>query len=171
MARDLALQERAGEGGVERLHDACAWRGRRRLLRARTGFGGDRLEGVDVERVGDVDHDLAVELGAVAAQHIGDDRVPDSKHDDVAGEGIADGARPRLAWQFAGERLGLLLRRAEQRDAVTAGEEAGGDATGHVAGADDGDVHVVLLGVCRSGPAGSRSTMRTLTAGDRWTDD
>jgi hypothetical protein len=30
---------------------------------------------------------------------------------------------------------------------------------------------VVLLGVCRSGPAGSRSTMRTLTAGDRSTDE
>jgi hypothetical protein len=55
--------------------------------------------------------------------------------------GFTDGAGACIAGQFAGERLGLRRFGAQQRDGVAAGQGAGGDATGHVAGADDRDVH------------------------------
>ena len=51
-----------------------------------------------------------------------------------------------VAGELVGERLRLLDARAQQRDAVAAGECAGGDAAGHVARADDRDVHGGSLG-------------------------
>src|SRR5215207_264412 len=64
---DLSLDERPGEGGVERLDDPgtgrCAFRDL--LGRRAVGRGDEPVEGLYVDGVGDVDDDLAGELVAV----------------------------------------------------------------------------------------------------------
>ena len=101
----------------------------------------ERRVGLRVDRVGDVDDRLAGELIAVAAEDVVDRLVPDGEHDDVAGDRVADGAGAHVAGELAGERLRLGRLGAQQRDGVAAGQRSGGDATSHVAGADDRDVH------------------------------
>ena len=61
-------------------------------------------------RVGDVDDDLAVELVAVAAEHVVQRLVPDGEDDDVARERVADGAGAHVAGQLARKRLRLVGR-------------------------------------------------------------
>ena len=111
------------------------------LLRGRAGLHRQRRVGLRVDGVGDVDDGLAGELVAVAAEHVVERLVPDGEHDDVAGDRVADGAGAHVAGELAGERLRLVLVGAQQRDGVAAGQRAGGDATSHVAGADDRDLH------------------------------
>jgi hypothetical protein len=96
---------------------------------------------VDINRIRDVDDDFAVELVAVAAEDIVDGRVPDSEHDYVAGERVADLTGAHVAGQLVRERLRLGALGPEQRDGMTSGKCAGRDAAGHVPGADDGDDH------------------------------
>src|SRR3954471_8519774 len=163
LAGDLALDQSAGERGVERLDDPGA-RGLSGDLRGGgAGLDGQRLEGLRVDGVGDVDDDPAAELVPIAAEHLIERLVPHGEHDDVVGELVADGAGAHVAGELAGERVGLAGLVTEQRHGVAAGERARGDATAHVAGADDGDVHgpssrgsVVRSVVRRRGPGGLR---------------
>ena len=109
------------------------------------GLEVERLERVDVNRVRDVDDDLAAELIAVSAEDIVDGGVPDGEHDHFTGERVADLTGAHLAGQLVRERLCLVAIGPEQRDGVASGKTAGRDAAGHVPGADDGDVHAYLL--------------------------
>ncbi len=139
--RPLDLHRASGKGGVEGLDDLHARRLGGDLLRRRPGLQVERLERVDVNRVREVDDELAVELVAVPAEDIVDGRVPDGEHDRVAGERVADLTGAHVAGQLFCERLCLLALGPEQRDGMASGKGAGRDAAGHVPGADDGDVH------------------------------
>ena len=99
-------------------------------LRGRGAVGGDGqgVEGLEVQRVGDVDDDLAGEAVAALGDDGADGGVGDREDDDVAAH-----------------RGGAVVL-AEQLDGVAALAGDGGDGLAHVAGADDGEVcHGVLL--------------------------
>ena len=119
-----------GEGGVEGLEHA-----RLRQRGGDLGGGGavgghdQGVEGLEVQRVGDVDDDLAGQALAALGDDLGDGGVGDREDDDVASD------------------RGCDVVGAEQLDGVAALGGDGGDGLAHVAGADDGEVcHEVLLG-------------------------
>src|SRR6478735_672316 len=122
--------EGAREGGVEGLEDLGVRQGGGDL-----GGGGavgrddEVVEGLEVERVGDVDDDLAGELLAALGDDVGDGGVGDGEDDDVTGDG------------------GVDVALAELLDAVAALGRDRRDGLAHVAGADDAEVrHGALLG-------------------------
>ena len=57
------------------------------------GGDGEGVEGLEVQRVGDVDDDLAGQVGAPGGEHVGDGRVGHREDDDVA-EGASRSAGP-----------------------------------------------------------------------------
>ena len=61
-----------------------------------------------VDRVGDVDDHLAIELTGVGAEHVVDGRVRDREHDDVAVQMVADRTGAHVAGELVGERPRLL---------------------------------------------------------------
>jgi hypothetical protein len=81
----------------------------------------ERVEGREVQRVGDVHDDLAGEGLPAALQDLGDGRVGDGQDDDVAGD------------------LLLGAGRADQLDAVAAPAGDRRDGLAHVPGTDDAD--------------------------------
>ncbi len=97
---DRALDQRAGERRVERLDHLRAGNGAGDLLRDRARLDVQRRVGVRVDRVGDVDDDLAVELVAVASEHVRHRLVPDREHDDVTVERVAGPARDDIAGEL-----------------------------------------------------------------------
>src|SRR3712207_1934651 len=107
-----SLSQRSGERRVERLDDFRARRLGRDLLRGRTGLELERLEGVDVYRVGDVDDDLAVELVAVATENVWNGRVPDGEDDDICGQRLAHLTGAYISRELVGDRLRLGPLRA-----------------------------------------------------------
>src|SRR3954453_19434696 len=112
-----------GEGGVERL-DHAGLRKRRGDLGGGGAVGRDdqRVEGLDVQRVGDVDDDLAGQLLTALGDDVGDRPVVDREDDDLAGDRL----------------VGVLV--AKQLDGVAAPADDGGDCLTHVAGAEDAHV-------------------------------
>src|SRR6478752_3985942 len=126
---DGARGKGAGERGVERLEHVRLGEGCGDL-RGGGAVGGydQRVEGLEVQRVGDVDHDLAREALATLGNDGADGGVGDREDDDVAAH-----------------RCGAVVL-AEQLNGVTALACDGGDGLAHVAGTDDADVcHEVLL--------------------------
>ncbi len=81
----------------------------RDLLCRRAGLDRQRLEGLRVDRVDDVDDHLAVQLVAVATEDIVERLVPDGEHDDVAVQRVVGPGRAYIAGQLARERLGLCV--------------------------------------------------------------
>src|SRR6478735_2017240 len=130
---DGARGKGAGERGVERLEHVRLGEGCGDL-RGRGAVGGydQRVEGLEVQRVGDVDHDLAREALATLGNDGADGGVGDREDDDVAAH-----------------RCGAVVL-AEQLNGVTALACDGGDGLAHVAGTDDADVchEVLLMCVC-----------------------
>ena len=61
------------------------------------GRDDQRVEGLEVQRVGDVDDDLAGEAVAALGDDVGDGGVGDGEDDDVAGDRGGDVARRRAA--------------------------------------------------------------------------
>jgi nucleoside-diphosphate-sugar epimerase len=86
------------------------------------------------------------ELAVVGAENVGDRVVGDGEHDDLALQLIADGPGAHLAGELVGELAGAVGARSEQHHPMAAGEQSGRDATRHVAGADDRDLHAAALG-------------------------
>ena len=82
---DLAGGEGARERRVESLDDLRVWNLACDLLRDRASRDRQRLIGLGVDGVRDVDDDLAVQRLAVPAQDVVDRLVPDRQDDDVAG--------------------------------------------------------------------------------------
>ena len=122
LAADRARRERRGEVGVERLEHLRLGQA---LLQARGGGAAhghdERVEGREVEGVGDVDDGLAGELVAVGVGDRGERRIGHGEHDDVAGD------------------PGVGVRAADVLDVGAAAREDAGDGLTHVAGAEDGD--------------------------------
>src|SRR3954453_4145599 len=120
---DGAGGQGGGEGGVERL-DHAGLRKRRGDLGGGGAIGRDaqRVEGLDVQRVGDVDDDLAGQLLTALGDDVGDRPVVDREDDDLAGDRL----------------VGVLV--AKQLDGVAAPADDGGDCLTHVAGAEDAHV-------------------------------
>ena len=133
---DGAGGEGAGERGVERLEHRGVGQGRGDLGGGRAvGGHRERVEGLEVQRVGDVDDHLAGERGTTRLEDRRDGRVGHGQHDDVAERGVE-----------------VVL--AEQVHGVTATARDRRDGLAHVAGADDGEVgHGVLLCQCCGGAA------------------
>ena len=109
---DGAGRQGGREVGVERLEHARL-RQRGSDLGGGRAVGGDgqRVEGLEVQRVGDVDDDLAGELVGALGEDVGHGRVGDGENDDVAGDrlvgvglvehldGVAAlGDEPEMAW-------------------------------------------------------------------------
>ena len=66
--------------------------------------------------------------------------IPERQDNQITVDGITPGSgRDRVGPQVRCQLLGLFARVAEQLHAVAAGQGTNGNASGHVAGADDGD--------------------------------
>jgi hypothetical protein len=110
---DLAGDERAGKGGIEGLHDGRPARDELcDLLRGRTsGLCGQPVPRLCIDRVGDVDDDLAIEAVGVLLHGILDARVVEGEDDDLAAEAgvrlspVAESPSSSASWRaFAGSR-------------------------------------------------------------------
>jgi hypothetical protein len=104
-----------------------------------------RSERGEVQRVGDVDDEPIAELVVVGAQNIRDRVVGDGKHDDLARQRVADRPGAHLARQLVRDLAGLVGPRPQQSHPMATGEQPGPDATRHVAGAHDRDLHAAAL--------------------------
>jgi len=117
--------------------------GRGRLgdfLRARRAVGGGEPVGRSIDRVADVDDDLAREGVSVLGDHRYDIGVPEGHDDDVPGRDGAELSRRGAAAESLGQLSGLGLIAADDLDGVAARHCQRADGAGHVPGSDDGDV-------------------------------
>jgi hypothetical protein len=147
LAGDLPGDERGSERRVEGLDDPSAGGCLAGDLLGGGGVGGgcEAVEGL-VQRVADVDHDLAVELVAILLHEGPGTGVGHGQHDDVARKPVAcaaglDVGPARAPAQLLSERLGVLAFRRQNLHVVAAGQHPGTDAAGHVAGSQDGHCH------------------------------
>ena len=142
-ARHLATGlEHRGEDGVEGLHDL----GRGRELLDFFGGAGGVADGqsgvVGGHRVGDVDEGLAREI-ARGADDVRGSVEGHRQHHQISSAGRVGELRANDAVAaLAGDRLRLLGVARSEGDRVTGLGEEHGKAGGHVAGAEDGNVHV-----------------------------
>src|SRR5215216_5706365 len=140
LTTDLAGHQRAGKGGVERLHDRCPLRDE---LLDLLGRGGSRwccqlVPGLGVDGVGDVDDDLAGELIGILLDGVLDAGIVDGEDDHLAAE-----RRPRIergggATEVLGELLRFRRVAVDDLDLVASRDDAGSDAAAHVACTNDG---------------------------------
>ena len=136
----LVLGKDAAEDRVERLHDVCALGGGGGdLLGHRVAGGRHESTSVGVERVGDVDEDLAGQRIAVVRDHVDCAGVQDGDDDDVARRRRAVRADGGAVADLLGERLRLGGVAAHELDGVAVLRRPGADGGGHVARADDAD--------------------------------
>ena len=136
----LVLSKDAAEDRVERLHDVCALGGGGGdLLGHRVARGRHESAGVGVERVGDVDEDLAGQRIAVVRDHVDRAGVQDGHDDDVTRRPCAERADGGSVADLVGERLSLGGVAAHELDGVAVLRRPGADGGGHVARADDAD--------------------------------
>src|SRR5215218_9909587 len=143
LAGDLALGQRAREGGVKRLHEART-RGEACEL-VRGGAVGRYHEPVEgfVDGICDVDDDLLGELvgelldgaASVRVVHGEDDHLA---LDRIAGDGRFDGA---LSADVASDSFGSPRVFSYDCEVMAARQQAAADAPGHVAGADQRYTH------------------------------
>jgi hypothetical protein len=153
---DLAGDEGAGEGGVERLHhrgplgdelgDLLGGGGARRR--------GQPVPGLGVDRVGDVDDDLAGELVGVLLDGVLDARVVDGKDDHLAAEPRSGFQCGRSATEVGGELPCFHRVAVDDLNVVTASNGTGADAAAHVACANDRHAwHVVACSLIPDPPS------------------
>jgi hypothetical protein len=95
------------------------------------------VPGLGVDRVGDVDHDLAGELVPVLLDGVLDAGVVDGEDDDVAAERRSGLECGRLLAELAGQLLRLRLVAVDDLDLVSTGHGAGADTAAHVPRTND----------------------------------
>ena len=158
-AEVLGVDHQGGVEGVEGLDDAGLREGALDLLAERVGVldeQGGRQAGREVERVGDVEEDLAGEVVGAGQLERRDGAVPAGRVDDElstcggVGKGGQAGGRVGLepgterrvthAVRLSAATAGLGVAGADD-DVVAELEEAGGEGLADHAGAEDCDLH------------------------------
>jgi hypothetical protein len=94
-----------------------------------------------VDRVRDVDHDLALDPVGVLADGVLDRGVVDGKDDDLASQRVVRPERGHRATELLRERARLLRVAVDDLHLVSARDGARADAAPHVARTDDRDLH------------------------------
>jgi hypothetical protein len=98
---------------------------------------GQLVPGLGVDRVGDVNDDLAGELVPVLLDGVLDAGVVDGEDDDLAAERRAGLECGRLLAELAGQLLRLRLVAVDDLDLVPTGHGAGADTAAHVPRTND----------------------------------
>ena len=130
----LVVGKHAAEDRVERLDDVGAVGGGGIDLLG-DGVPGGRHEslGLGVERVGDVDDDLAGQRIAVVRDHVDRAGVQDSEEDDLTGRPRAERADGGSLADLLGQSLSLRGVAAHDLDCVAVLRRPGADGGGHIA--------------------------------------
>jgi hypothetical protein len=113
--------------------------GRGHLLGHRVARGSHQSAGVGVERVGDVDEDLAGQRIAVVRDHFNRAGVQDGDDDDVTRWPCPERADGGSVPDLVDKCLSLGGVAAHDLDGVAVLRRPGADGGGHVARADDAD--------------------------------
>jgi hypothetical protein len=149
-------REDVAEDRVQRLHDVRALGGGSGdLLGRRVARGSQESAGVGVERVGDVNEDLAGQRIALVRDYGNHAGVRDGHDDDVTQRRCAVRAGGGSVADLVGECLSLGGAAADELDGVAVFRRPGADGDGHVARADDADGGNDVCSSVVSGSVGS----------------
>lgn len=107
---------------------------------------GEVVERREVERVGDVDDDLAVELGRVLPDDLGNGTVREREDSDVARQRVTEPATCCAGAEGGGSGCGVLRVTGEDLNGRATLERDGGDRRRHRTDAEDAERGHVFLG-------------------------